>query len=469
MINKYKKILILFSNFILFSGIIYSLIILIISVKKIYSLYDQEIYTIQYIFLFFSLAFLFFFVFAFKFQTEHKINISILLFSIGLTFFSVEIFLNFNWFPPKERYQVAEEMGIPYDRRTVSEVIDDFKNQNIESYPNIIPAEFLNNNLMKNDNEIIFPVNGISNVLTIVGNETGEYSVFNSDEHGFNNPKGLYQKDKIDIVLIGDSFMECCVNENETLGSVLRDLGYIAINVGKRGNDTLIEYASLREFAKPMQPKIVLWFYYEYDIYDLTSELGSDFLNQYLENDNFNQNLILNQSEIDQILIEYANKEINKINISNFISLIIKNFKLTNIRSLFGIAQPTHSEDFIKTQFRTIIKKAQKDVSNWGGQFYFVYLPTFNRYKDIGARYYATSANWQNNDNLNRDFILNTIEDLNIPIIDIHKEVFEQHSDPISLFPLRIHSHYSAEGYNLVANTIKNRLDEDGYIPIISD
>ena len=84
---------------------------------------------------------------------------------------------------------------------------------------------------------------------------------------------------------------------------------------------------------------------------------------------------------------------------------------------------------------------------------YFVYLPAFKRYsKGI--------------EDTNREFVLDTVSELEIPIIDIHKEVFVPHSDRLSLFPFRGGYHYNAEGYRLVAKSISNRLKSDGFAPL---
>ena len=40
---------------------------------------------------------------------------------------------------------------------------------------------------------------------------------------------------------------------------------------------------------------------------------------------------------------------------------------------------------------------------------------------------------------------MQTATELDIPIIDIHNEVFKTHPDPLSLFPFRIAGHYNAE------------------------
>ena len=94
-------------------------------------------------------------------------------------------------------------------------------------------------------------------------------------------------------------------------------------------------------------------------------------------------------------------------------------------------------------------------VSDWDGNMYLVYLPHFNRYLT-------------GNEHKNRDFVMQTVTELEIPIIDIHKEVFDPHLDPLSLFPFREYGHYNAEGYKLVAEAIVKRLEADGYVPIKS-
>ena len=64
---------------------------------------------------------------------------------------------------------------------------------------------------------------------------------------------------------------------------------------------------------------------------------------------------------------------------------------------------------------------------------------------------------------------MQTVTELDIPIIDIHSKVFGPHPDPLSLFPFRMDSHYNAEGYRLVAEEIGKRLEADGYVPMKSN
>ena len=52
------------------------------------------------------------------------------------------------------------------------------------------------------------PLGGIARVLTVHCNESGSWVTFQSDEHGFRNPLGLWQSGTLDIAAVGDSFTE---------------------------------------------------------------------------------------------------------------------------------------------------------------------------------------------------------------------------------------------------------------------
>ncbi len=136
---------------------------------------------------------------------------------------------------------------------------------------------------------------------------------------------------------------------------------------------------------------------------------------------------------------------------------IISLLKLTRLRIRINLTPtptliPTPTPRLI---FKDILQKSKQMVSDWDGKMYFVYLPEFARYS-IG------------NEDPNRDFVLRTATELDIPIIDIHKEVFDPHPDPLSLFPFRTNCLYNAEGLRLVAEAIGKRLEADGYVPIKS-
>ena len=70
-----------------------------------------------------------------------------------------------------------------------------------------------------------FPLSGLSNRKTIHCNENGYYSIYQSDRYGFNNPDKEWDKDKIEFLLVGDSFTYGqCVNVQDTISGNLRKL-----------------------------------------------------------------------------------------------------------------------------------------------------------------------------------------------------------------------------------------------------
>ena len=141
----------------------------------------------------------------------------------------------------------------------------------------------------RDENLNIFPLSaGISNRTTIQCNENGYYSIYESDKYGFNNPNVEWEKDIIDFVLLGDSFVNgSCVNEQDTISGNLRKLNNEnngVINLGQGGSGPLIQYATLREFFIKKNTKIVLWFYFEgNDLWDLRGEYENKILLKYFK------------------------------------------------------------------------------------------------------------------------------------------------------------------------------------------
>ncbi len=465
-----------------------------------------------------------------------KVNLSLLVFTTGISVYAFEIFLEFSTMKRENQrsqvvatkqinpqQQMAEKMDIPYDTRKTIEVITDLRESGIKTYPNIFPRAFINIKerarylSLDTLKEKLYPLGGVSKITTILGNESGYYPIIETDEHGFNNPLGLYKKNSVDIILIGDSYTEgFSVHSDENIGAVLRKKGYSALSIGKLGNGPLIELAALKEYAEPLKPKIVLWLYSENDLNvlsginpvrykkgDLEREFNSSVLRNYLYKDGFSQNLISRQDEIDSVLITYVNREhdreYKKMMISNIKASIKENpelsvkeivtstgtdellvtqiieeskmrfypsslsitqvIKLVNFRGIIALtARPKNQPKLPKLEFQTektfkkILIRANKMVSGWNGNMYFVYLTSFSRYST-------------GKEHINREFVLDTVTELDIPIIDMYTQVFEYHPDPTSLFPFKMKGHYTAEGYRLAAEGISKRLKTDGFIP----
>ena len=332
-----------------------------------------------------------------------------------------------------------QQTGKDYDTRTDWEIYNDLKKED-ENIVSDIPPKL---HLAQEGKFKLFPFSGISNSKTIQCNENGYYAIYQSDRYGFKNPDSEWDKKEIEYLLIGDSMTHGeCVNLPNDIASVLRTLSKkSALNLGYNANGPLIEYATLREYLKP-NVKNVLWFYFEdNDTSDLDDELNSLILNSYLKNLNFTQNLIFKQNEIDELgikKIERAREKIEKRN--NLTFKLLKFIKIFNLRKsiYMSINEPQPQP---QPQFKEILKLAKELSTKNNSNFYFVYLTGYHRYK---TTYHHKSYNK----------VKKIIEELNIPFIDIHKEVFEKESNPLKLFPFELSGHYNVEGFRKVAEAI---------------
>ena len=58
------------------------------------------------------------------------------------------------------------------------------------------------------------------------------------------------------------------------------------------------------------------------------------------------------------------------------------------------------------------------------------------------------------------DEVINLVNSLNIPLIDLHEELFKSMEDPLSVVPLRSVGHFTEGGYNMVARVIYDKINE---------
>jgi hypothetical protein len=418
-----------------------------------------------------------FFSLGLRLREQLRVNLALVIVSIGAPIISYESYLEFST-PPLRQIPIPQDSL--YDTRTKIQVIEDLRLSGIDAYPNVLGNQFLQNDLpLSVEQQELYPLGGISKKSIVHCNESGQWAIFNSDEHGFNNPNGLFVKDNVDIMLMGDSFAEgACVNPNETIAAILRNFGFRTISLGKGGNGPLIELASLREYAVPIQPKVILWLHYAHDFDDLKYELTSPVLLNYLADEDFSQNLVTRQEEIDDVLIKFVEDQYWKHKQANnqktatqvkgkikkereprrfreviSLSRLVLIIKLTNLREIIGLQLQLDPTPKLAKHFTKILQLAKKKSSSWDAHFYIVYLHSRERYE--------SNTEWPG---YFREFVLRTASELNIPVIDIHKQVFKPHPDPLSLFPFRNEWHYNAKGYSLVAQAIARKLRADGVL-----
>ena len=336
------------------------------------------------------------------------------------------------------RQAIAVHMGVDFDKRTKLEVINDLINNGVDAVPVIRPRDVLK------IGEKLLPLGGISKVVSVGENENGRRMVYLSDRYGFNNPDYIWDSEQVEYLLTGDSFSEgVAVQPGEDMAGQLRLITKrSAINLGRSGNGPLSELAIISEYAPIVKPKKVLWIYYEDNDLrgDLKRERGSTVLMKYLDND-FSQKLIDRQNEIDKILRQYL--AIEKTNFS-----IVEWMLLGKVRELLGLYFGSTIKSVatvdVSQLFSRTINEAKNRVKKWNGRLYFVYLPEYARY----------TTKVDHNLFRKKSKVIDLVRGFNIPVIDIHKEVFIEHDDPISMFPLRINGHYNSKGYANIAKAI---------------
>lgn len=395
-----------------------------------------------------------------------RMNLALVTVSVGVTILSSEIVLSLVQADVDDRVIAARSAGAKFDQRSKFEVINDLKASGVQAVPAITPRLWAEGNADRIHDGQVIPLSGLSRRVTVFCNEGGEFATYESDEHGFNNPIGLYQKGKVDIVLIGDSFAHgACVEQGEDIASHLRTNNIRALNLGMAGSGPLIELAILTEYAEPVAPRVVLWMYFEEnDQYNLVREQTFPFFLRYLDRQ-FKLGLFDQQDKIDTLLLEpflvlaeaQAAAESEEEERRQRDGIIrgqkwAKILRLYHLRARLGMNKPASppSTPPPSDLFSKILAEARNRVLAWGGRMYFVYIPDYTRYNQTH----------QDHDSLfHRAGVLEAVRKLGIPIIDVH-ELLSHHPDPLSLYPLRVHGHFNAQGYRLIANYLQQSIDE---------
>ena len=420
-----------------------------------YVFYRSEIYSSgtkhdEYL-RYYIISFILFFLSIVSFFIKKDIKIKVLAVLLS-TFFGLYLVEGYFLFET-----IKSKKNAKLQTKSKFQIYQDLKKNDPNSVVSILPG------LLKIDNKTIFTLSGISNRKTLHCNENEYYSIYQSDRYGFNNPDSEWDKKQISLLLVGGSFAHGdCVNEPDTIGGNLRKnikSGGV-LNLGQRGNGPLIEYATLREYLPLTKTERVLWMYEEgTDLLELTRELKNKILLKYLDHQDFTQNLYLKQNKIDAKRIDVLKKSTESLRKENLnfsknenlnpLKLdFIKFLKLLNTRKLtietmFYGASPK--------DLKKILELSKKFTETNGAKFYFIYLPEYHRY--------IINLNINNNFK-NYKKVIKTVESLNIPLIDIHKELFQLHNDPKSLFPFRSEGHYTELGYKMVAETISKKIIE---------
>jgi hypothetical protein len=414
-----------------------------------------------------------------RLRASRKVNLALLLCSATVSIYGLEILLTL-WFslPSVEkaedrriRAESARTLGVEFDARSPREILDDLLSRGADAIPSLHPQAFLNelddrtvkSPLHVNGVELL-PLAGIANKVVVLCNEAGRFVTYRSDDHGFNNPPKLWATVPTDVVAVGDSFVHgYCVDDNFV--TVIRKRYPATLNLGMEGNGALIMLATIKEYAQIVRPKVVLWFYFEgNDLKDLRWERRSPLLMRYLTR-GFSQNLAMRQAEIDRALADYLKAVKGKSDLAiklEELSFLFKHrqplsknmsnvVKLSQVRERLGLLYATSNRSAIAAGpasqldqsqmalFYDILVEAKRSVDEWGGNLYFVYLPTWERYGSASPS--------------PRDDVLAAAARAGLRVVDIHPAFLSQ-KDPLALFPFRLPGHYNENGHRVVAEEV---------------
>jgi len=381
------------------------------------------------------------------------LNLFTIIFSLFFILYLLEIFI----FLHKNNYVLSGVIKLNtfnYDKKSRVQILKEKRKINSEIILSIYPFNFLNEK-----NQIIFPLSSKSLNETIFCNENGYYSIYKSDRYGFNNNDMMWDADKIDYILLGDSFGQgqCVFREDNIASNLQKIKNKNVLNLSQSGNGPIIQYATLKEYTKKIKFENLIWLYFEdNDLSDLKLEKENNILNNYFVNELFTQDLIYKQKQIDRKILNYHNEKIgfDGVNIKenynpSYFLRFIKLFTLREfLKNTFINLKKKHTNYSREiSEFEQILIKTKNICPEEICKIYFVYLPTYARYNN------------PNNYVHHFDEIKKIVNKNNINFIDIPKKIQQNIKNPLSIFPFGFSGHYNVYGYKKISEFIAEEIN----------
>lgn len=333
------------------------------------------------------------------------------------------------------------------------------------AYPAVFPAYLMQTDLdgalhspIVVDGVEVLPLGGVAATPTVLCNESGEHVIYESDEHGFNNPTGIWRQASVAVAAVGDSHVQgyCVPPEKNFIALIGRDRPP-TLNLGMSGSGPLIALATLKEFLPSLRPPVVLWFFFEgNDIPgDLSVERRSPLLLRYLEEPNFRQGLAGKHAALDRALAEHIDRLLaarlgGQGTDAGLLQAVISFIGLAETRSALRLPSVIGAPDY--SLLKRIMAEAKRTVESWDGRLFVVYLPDFQA---VAGPDGATA------DPRHRP-VRAIAEGLGLPFVDLWA-VIAEHPDAASLYPFRRSNHFNEKGHALVARTVSRAIAGTGH------
>lgn len=289
--------------------------------------------------------------------------------------------------------------------------------------------------------EEVMPLMGVASATTALCNEHGPYLKYYADEYGFRNPPGLH--DQADVIVLGDSFAHGeCVPVGDSSVEVLRKSGHDVVSLGVTGVGPLVELAVLREYGLRLQPKVVVWYFFEEnDLEDLREEWVVPRLRRYLEEDDFTQRLTERQPEVDAFWRKFLGDVRPSMLTDDRGTKVGAYLSLRPLRNMVGLNRTAHWP--WRSELGPTLARAKALAEKQGAALRVVYLPGWSRYGGQGA--------------LDKAEMLAFFRELGVETVDFD-EALRASGDPLQYFPFRMIGHYNSAGHALLARTVETRV-----------
>jgi hypothetical protein len=353
------------------------------------------------------------------------------------------------------RDRAAAQLGLPFDMRSSSAVVESLRVQGVEALPGIGRDWARMERVQRHLDAEFYPLSHASNSTIVECNESGDFLVYRTDELGFNNPPGLVTKGHIEVAVVGESFgLGHCVPPGRSAVDLVRRVYPRTANFSMAGTGPLSQLGAFREYVEPLRPPVVLWIV-DLGATKLGNEEGDDVkLARYL-NPSFSQGLAERQHETDAVVRRLApairaqddhlaQQEVGRGWVERFSTL----YAFSNVRQSLNPVTSRHRQDPPPdlTLFTRCLHHAQQATAAWGGRLLVLNLPSHAEV--IGDEPEA----------LRHRTVVDVVADMRLPLID-GAALFLSHADPAGLFALRTQYHPNEIGHALLAHRILEELD----------
>lgn len=353
-------------------------------------------------------------------------------------------------------WRAAKEANLPYDTRSPLQVIEDSRTTEKPLKPVLAPYYFYDEVVELNwegQKRVVF--GGEPLIEGVVCGETGSILSHLYDEFGFLNPRGIYEKRPIDLLLLGDSTVEGnCVPRGGSLGDYARLKLPKTLSMGQRSNGPLSALGAIKEFVPFLKPRYVLWFHVEgNDVWELIQEAANPLSAQFLKEDykpwqweNWSKVVKALPALSDQVF--HSSKKASSQPFSQRLKgshpSIAAFLHLHPLRNTLFPQFSFRPQVVVDDRHTTALLQAKALIKQQGGKLVVVMVPNWD---NLEAKRKDPS----------RDLFLEALAKNKIPVVDLVPWI-SSIEDPLSLYNFRLRAHWTPETNEKVMNRILESL-----------